>query len=79
MRNNKIEILKNLVLVTQLGISVSLPIIAGVYIGAYLDNKFGTAPIFLIVCLIMFSIGGFANVFKMVGFKKKKTDEEDLR
>jgi len=37
---------------TELGITTTL----GFYIGRYLDNKFATAPLFLIICLL-FGLG----------------------
>ncbi len=73
VHSKKFAIIKNLALVTQLGLSMALPIVAGVYLGSWLDGYFDTQPILLIVCLIIFSIGSFINLFKLAGIKKKKT------
>ncbi len=72
----KFGIIKNIALVTQLGLSMALPVVAGVYIGAWLDKRFETQPLFLLVCLIVFSIGSFVNLFKLAGVKKRRTIED---
>ncbi len=71
MAPKKFGIVKNLALVTQLGLLMALPIVAGVYIGSWLDGYFGTQPILLIICLIIFSLGSFVNLFKLAGVNKK--------
>ncbi len=76
MAPKKFGIIKNLALVTQLGLSMALPIVAGVYIGKWLDDYFGTQPTLLIICLIVFTMGSFVNLFKMAGIKKKKVTNE---
>ncbi len=75
MRSNKLGFLKNLAMVTQLGLSMALPLVAGVYIGAKLDKYFDTAPILLILCLFIFGIGAFVNMFRLAGLKKRKKDK----
>lgn len=75
MSSKKFDIFKNIALVTQLGFSMALPVVAGVYIGAWLDKRFGTAPFLLIVCLLMFSVSSFINLFKLTGVKSKKKRE----
>lgn len=74
--SKKFHIIKNIALVTQLGFSMALPIVAGVYFGNWLDKRFGTQPFLLITCLIVFSISSFINLFKLTGVKKKKKGEE---
>ncbi len=78
MSPKKFDIVKNLALVTQLGISMALPIVAGVYIGSKLDEYFGTQPILLIICLIVFSIASFINLFKIAGIKNKKSTKDTV-
>ncbi len=72
VRPDKFGFLKNLALVTQLGLSMALPLVAGVYIGAKLDNYFNTGPILLLLCLLIFGVGSFMNMFRLAGIRKKK-------
>lgn len=55
--------LKPLALLSHFGMIIILPLIAGVAIGAWLDDKLGTRPLCLIICLILFSISAFKNVY----------------
>ncbi len=69
---NSMNKIKNIALLTQLGFSMALPIVAGVYIGSRLDNYFNTAPLFLLVLLFIFSISSFVTLFKLSGVSKTK-------
>ncbi|MDR5659720.1 AtpZ/AtpI family protein [Serpentinicella sp. ANB-PHB4] len=64
-------ILENLALVTQIGISMIIPIIAGVYIGNWIDRRLNTGPIFLFILIICGIIVAFMNLFKL-GLKDTK-------
>lgn len=68
--------MQNLTLVTQIGLVMIIPIFGGVYIGNYLDIRFGTNG----VCLLIFTIFGvivaFLNLFKMVLRKSKNKDRK---
>jgi len=44
---------ENLFYISQIGISMVVPIFAGVYIGNYLDDKFSTGGILLLVFIIL--------------------------
>ncbi len=61
----KLRGFENLVLLTQIGISMILPIVMGLYIGKWLDGKFGTGPIFLLIFIIMGVGSAFVNLFKI--------------
>ncbi|MFM1538514.1 AtpZ/AtpI family protein [Helcococcus bovis] len=58
--------MKNLVLITQLAITMSVPIILGLLIGNYIDKWVGTKWIFLIILLIMGVASGFINSYKLI-------------
>ncbi|MFM1525079.1 MULTISPECIES: AtpZ/AtpI family protein [Helcococcus] len=58
--------MKNLVLITQLAITMSVPIILGLLIGNYIDKRVGTKWIFLIILLIMGVASGFINSYKLI-------------
>lgn len=62
------HMLQALSLVTELGVSISLPIVGGVMAGVYLDRRFGTAPK---LTLGFIFIGLFAGIFQIVRVIKK--------
>ncbi|MBU5436731.1 AtpZ/AtpI family protein [Tissierella sp. MSJ-40] len=66
------DVLKNLGLISQIGISVITPILLGVFIGQFIDKKVGTQGIFIIVFIILGAGAGFLNLFKLGGWQKNK-------
>ncbi|RKD31527.1 AtpZ/AtpI family protein [Thermohalobacter berrensis] len=64
-KKDKSSILENLALVTQIGISMALPIVAGIFLGNFLDNKLGTNVIFLAIFSILGVITSFLNLYKL--------------
>lgn len=62
---NKSHALKNLALLSYIGISMTVPIVAGVYAGRWIDTKFDTQPLFLFVFIILGVIVAFSNLFKV--------------
>ena len=49
-----------------MGWYVGVCIVLGVFAGLWLDNKFNTTPILVIVCLILGVIIAFYGVYRMV-------------
>lgn len=74
MKNNKDykSALKNLALISQIGMSMISPILLGVFIGQFIDKKLGTQGVFAIIFIILGAGGGFMNLFKITGTKKDK-------
>lgn len=70
--NNYKDTLKNLTLISQVGISIITPILLGVFIGQLLDKWIGTKSIFVIIFIILGAGGGFLNLFKITGAWKNK-------
>ncbi|MBE5948953.1 MAG: AtpZ/AtpI family protein [Lachnospiraceae bacterium] len=72
---------RNLTLITQLGISVIVPIFLCLFIGIWLDNRFSTW--FTIPLLILGFLAGGRNAYIMakdsirMDERKKKKDEEN--
>lgn len=66
------DILKNISLISQLGISIITPILLGVFIGQLIDKWVGTQGIFVIVFIILGAGAGFLNIFKLIGTKENK-------
>ncbi|MBN2260192.1 MAG: AtpZ/AtpI family protein [Clostridiales bacterium] len=51
-----------------------LPIFGGVYLGSYLDTRFGTGSIFLLIGIILGVVMSFMNLFKIALRKSKNKD-----
>lgn len=72
---------RNLTLITQLGISVIVPIFLCLFIGIWLDNRFSTW--FTIPLLILGFLAGGRNAYVMakdsirMDERKRKKDEEN--
>lgn len=71
-RNDR-NALKNLALISQVGISVITPILIGVFLGGWIDKWLGTEGVFMLILLLLGAGGGFLNLFKITGaFKGKR-------
>lgn len=70
---DKSKILENLVLVSQIGISMTVPILGGIILGKYLDDLLGTKVVFLAIFSIFGIITSFISLFKITtrGTKRK--------
>ncbi|MBN2285469.1 MAG: AtpZ/AtpI family protein [Tissierellales bacterium] len=73
MNHKRTKILENLALVTQIGIVMIVPIMIGLFLGKFLDEKLGTGNIFLLIFIIAGVGSAFLNVYKiaMRDYKKK--------
>ncbi len=67
----RFDMLSNLALLSQIGISMLAPIIGGVYLGRWLDSQFNSQPIFLFAFIFIGIIVAFITLFKFAGGKKK--------
>jgi len=56
------ELLNALTLFSQMGISMAVCVVTGVFLGRFLDNFFGTSPWLLLI----FSLIGAATSFKVM-------------
>ncbi len=65
MKSNKTGMYNNLVFVTQIGISMALPIIAGVYLGNKVDSLVGTEGIFLLFGILLGVGTSFMSLYKL--------------
>lgn len=70
---NKNKILQNLALVSQIGISMFVPIFICIFIGKFLDEKLGTGAIFLAIFTILGIISAFMSLYKITtrGYNRK--------
>lgn len=58
--------MKNIVLFTQVGISLIVPIVFGAVVGSYVDEWIGTKWFFAIVMIILGIAAGFLNTYKLI-------------
>ena len=65
MDKNRLKIMQGLVLITQIGIVMLVPIAIGFFIGRFLDNLVGTNYIFLFIFIIIGVGAAFLNLFKI--------------
>lgn len=72
-KDNKGSALKNLALISQIGISMITPILLGLWIGGWIDKWIGTSSVFAIAFMLLGVGGAFMNLFKITGtFKKRR-------
>lgn len=65
MNRRKGSALQNLALVSYIGIAMMVPILAGVVGGRWLDDRFGTKPVFLFVLIVAGVLIGARNVYQL--------------
>lgn len=65
MKKRKGHVLQNLALVSYIGIAMMVPIVAGVVGGRWLDQRFGTNPVFLLVLIIAGVLIGGRNAYHL--------------
>lgn len=70
------NIMKSLSLLTQIGFLMAIPIIGCILLGNYLDERFNTGVLFLIVFTILGALTAFRNLYviAMNSSKKRKKD-----
>lgn len=66
------EVMKALSLLTQIGISMFVPIFGCILIGNFLDKCFGTNVVFLIIFTIIGVISAFRTLYMLTMRKFKK-------
>ncbi|WP_083515028.1 AtpZ/AtpI family protein [Fervidicola ferrireducens] len=69
-----IRLVQYIALLTQIGLNMALPILGGVYFGAYLDARLSSGSLFLILGVFLGALSGALSVYKLLSleFKKKK-------
>ncbi len=53
-----------------------VPIFGGVVIGKWLDDRFHTNGLWLLVCIVLGTLSGFLNVYKFVMKQMKKNGRQ---
>lgn len=65
MDKKNYKIYENLAFLTHVGLMMVIPIFAGVYAGNYLDQKFQTGSIFLLIFILIGVFTAFLNLYKL--------------
>lgn len=55
--------LKYIGLIIRLGMSMALPVVAGVLAGRYLDGRLGTGNVFLFIFIVIGTLTSFRNLY----------------
>ena len=72
-KDSKTKMLQNLALVSQIGISMTVPVLISIFIGKFLDDKLGTSFIFLLIFTVIGIGAAFLNLYKITtrGYNRK--------
>lgn len=73
-----VKVLKYLSLVSQIGLIMSIPIFAGVFLGNLVDTKLGTNGIFLILFILMGVYIAFRNLYVTI-MRRIDADQKDRK
>ncbi|RQW82720.1 MAG: AtpZ/AtpI family protein [Geobacter sp.] len=79
MDDEKRKLLKILAHVSSMGISVVLAIAMGVIFGRFLDDRFGTNPIFFFIFLGIGIIAAFRNIYVIIGREIRNSESGENR
>lgn len=71
MGNKDFRMYENLVFVSQIGISMAMPIFVGVYGGNWVDQRIGTRGIFLLIGILLGVGTSFMNLYKIAISRSK--------
>jgi ATP synthase protein I len=66
---------------SSIGIAMVLMIFGSLYVGNWLDRKFGTLPYFTIIFLIIGVVAGFKNIYSVImrNFKNEEPVIKSLK
>lgn len=72
-RKMYMEVANMLSLISQIGLMILISILGCTFIGKFLDSKFNTEPIFMLIFLVLGIGGAFMAVYKtLVVYTKRK-------
>lgn len=73
MGKKTMQIAQMLSLITQVGLMMIIPILGCTFLGKFIDEKFNTNPIFLLIFLVLGIGGAFVGVYKtLIVYAKRK-------
>ena len=65
MNKNWMKALKNLSLISEVGISMVVPILGCLMLGNYIDKRFNSSPLFLFIFIVIGVGAAFLNLYKL--------------
>ncbi|RPI76393.1 MAG: AtpZ/AtpI family protein [Desulfobacteraceae bacterium] len=74
MEKDTKKLFKSLTNLSSIGLVMAVCIALGGLLGHYLDRKWGTAPIFLIICFLLGAAAAFKNLYTQ--YKKMQANEK---
>ena len=75
MKQAKLDVIRNLATLSSMGISAVLAIAISVWIGLWLDRRFGTAPWFFYIFLLIGIAAGFKNIYVIANREIHRDDD----
>jgi len=72
MQKKDFKMYENLSLISQIGIMMVIPIIGGLWLGNFLDEKFNTSPLFLLSLIAIGAISSFYNLYRFAVTRSDK-------
>ncbi len=75
-KENRSAGLEALVLCSQLGLTLAIPIVLGAVAGHWLDKKLNTGIVFLIILLLMGIAAGLLGAYNQIMSVTKKRDND---
>ena len=83
LKSRKIESslnsLQSLRRIGAFGLMMGASILAGYYLGSYIDRLLGTYPLFMMVLIILCIVGGFIQLFRDAGVLGAGKESVDKR
>lgn len=70
------DLVRGLAYLSAITFSLSVSILGGFFLGRYLDLRFGTAPLFTAVLVILGATGGMVRVYR-IGMSVVSEGEKD--
>lgn len=61
-----------LVLISQLGLTIAIPIVLGAVVGHWIDGKLGTGMLFLLILLCLGIVGGIFSAYRQITLVTKQ-------
>lgn len=57
------------------GFQLAGTVVGGLFLGGWLDKKWGTTPWLTVICLLIGSVGGFYNLIRILNWKQSRKKE----
>lgn len=61
------------------GIQLAVSVLAGAFLGRYLDKKLDSFPLFIIVGTLLGTIAGFLNLYRVLKYQEKNNDADSTK